>query len=70
VNQVKLAQGSSDTNMAVVFHGKELPVTFMNRKVIDGDLHDARIDDPKGVIVGLRAKGPARKDTSGFVVHM
>jgi hypothetical protein len=56
--------------MAVVFHGKELPVTFMNRKVIDGDLHDARIDDPKGVIVGLRAKGPARKDTSGFVVHM
>jgi hypothetical protein len=56
--------------MAVVFHGKELPITFMNRKVIDGDLHDARIDDPKGVIVGLRAKGPARKDVSGFVVHI
>ena len=69
-NQVKLAQSSSDTNMAVVFHGKELPVTFMSRKVIDGDLHDARIDDPKGVIVGLRAKGTARKDVSGFVVHL
>lgn len=68
-NQVKLAQSSS-ANMAVVFHGKELPVTFMSRRVIDGDLHDARIDDPKGVIVGLRAKGPARKDTSGFVVHL
>lgn len=69
-NQVKLAQTSSDTNIAVVFMAKELPVTFMNRKVIDGDLHDARIDDPKGVIVGLRAKGLARKDVSGFVVHI
>jgi hypothetical protein len=68
-NQVKLAQTSS-ANMAVVFHGKELPVTFMSRRVIDGDLHDARIDDPKGVIVGLRAKGPARKDVSGFVVRV
>ena len=68
-NQVKMAQ-STDANIAVVFHGKELPVTFMSRKVIDGDLHDARIDDPKGVIVGLRAKGTARKDTSGFVVQL
>jgi hypothetical protein len=68
-NQVKVAQGT-DANIAVVFHGKELPVTFMSRTVIDGDLHDARIDDPKGVIVGLRAKGTARKDTSGFVVRV
>lgn len=68
-NQVKVAQ-STDSNIAVVFHGKELPVTFMSRKVIDGDLHDARIDDPKGVIVGLRAKGTARKDVSGFVVQL
>ena len=68
-NQVKMAQ-STDANIAVVFHGKELPVTFMSRKVIDGDLHDARIDDPKGVIVGLRAKGTARKDVSGFVVQL
>ena len=68
-NQVKVAQ-STDSNIAVVFHGKELPVTFMDRKVIDGDLHDARIDDPKGVIVGLRAKGTARKDVSGFVVRV
>ena len=68
-NQVKVAQ-TTDSNIAVVFHGKELPVTFMNRKVIDGDLHDARIDDPKGVVVGLRAKGTARKNTSGFVVQL
>jgi len=24
--------------------------------------------DPKGVIVGLKAKGKAKKDTTGFVV--
>lgn len=35
--------------------------------VIDGDEHDYRPADARGVIVGLRAKGLARKDTSGFV---
>lgn len=66
-NQVKTALATS-ANMAVVFNAKELPVRFMGKPVIDGDLHDARIDDPKGVIVGLRAKGTAKKDTTGFVV--
>lgn len=36
--------------------------------VIDGDLHDVRFFDPPSVIVGLRAKGEAKKDVSGFVV--
>jgi hypothetical protein len=35
--------------------------------IIDGDEHDFRPFDPIGVIVGLRAKGAARQDTSGFV---
>lgn len=35
--------------------------------VIDGDEHDFRPIDPKGVIVGLRAKGDAIGDESGFV---
>jgi hypothetical protein len=35
--------------------------------VIDGDVHDFRPIDRKGVIVGLRAKGRAKKDKSGFV---
>lgn len=65
--QVEVAQ-KSGANMAVVFY-KNLPVTFKGKPVIDGDLHDARIDDPQGVIVGLRAKGPAVKDTTGFVVR-
>ena len=37
--------------------------------VIDGDATDLRFLDPRGVIVGLRAKGPARRDTSGFVLE-
>ena len=36
-------------------------------RVIDGDEHDFRPFDPPGVIVGLRAKGKAIGDTSGFV---
>ena len=57
-------------NFAVVFStakGSSLPDTFHGVPVIDGDIHDLRFLDPKGVIVGLRAKGKARKDQSGFV---
>lgn len=39
-----------------------------NVPVIDGDAHDFRPADPKGVIVALKAKGDARQDTSGFVL--
>lgn len=54
-------------NVAVVFRQKPFPETFMNRPVVDGDENDLRFLDPKGVIVGLRAKGKARNDNSGFV---
>jgi hypothetical protein len=41
----------------------------LSRSVIDGDETDMRFMDPKGVIVGLYAKGRAGKaDKSGFVV--
>ena len=53
--------------MAVVFRD-ELPTDFMGRKVIDGDKSD--LDNLRGghVVVGLRAKGNAKKDKTGFVV--
>ena len=60
-------------NVAVVFStkkGERLPAEYMGRPVIDGDLTDLRFLDPQGVIVGLRAKGKARRDTSGFVVQV
>jgi hypothetical protein len=57
-------------NVAVVFgvrKGKRLPSRFWGVPVIDGDAHDVRFLDPRGVIVGLRAKGRALHDESGFV---
>jgi hypothetical protein len=54
-------------NFAVVFRGK-LPETFLGRRVVSGDDSDLRFLDEKGVVVGLTAKGRAKRDTSGFVV--
>jgi hypothetical protein len=59
-------------NVAVVFRvkkGQPLPKMWNGYEVIDGDIDDLRFLDKKNVIVGLRAKGPAMKDTSGFVVE-
>lgn len=55
-------------NVAVVF-AKTLPAEFMGRRVIDGDETDLRFLDDAGVIVGLKAKGKAKRDMSGFVVR-
>ncbi|MBD9511931.1 hypothetical protein IB265_34850 [Ensifer sp. ENS10] len=40
----------------------------LSREVFNGDDTDLRFLDPTGVIVGLYAKGRAKRDTSGFVV--
>jgi hypothetical protein len=53
-------------NVAVVF--KVVPTTFLGRPVINGDETDLRFLDDKNVIVGLKAKGKAKKDATGFVV--
>lgn len=55
-------------NVAVVFD--RLPDTWQGFQVIDGDTHDLRFLDPRGVVVGLKAKGKAKKDNSGFVVRV
>ena len=63
---------SQGYNVAVVFGVKKsqpLPETYNGRKVINGDESDLRFLDPKGVVVGLYAKGKAKKDTSGFVKY-
>lgn len=54
-------------NVAIVFKN-ELPETFVSYPVIDGDASDLRYYDPKNVIVGLKAKGKAKKDTTNFVI--
>jgi hypothetical protein len=54
-------------NVAVVFRDK-LPKSYLGFQVVNGDKTDLRFLDPKGgVIVGLKAKGKAKKDVSGFV---
>lgn len=58
---------SKGNNVAVVWRNK-LPETYAGHKVFNGDDTDLRFLDPKGVIVGLIAKGEAKKDVSGFVL--
>lgn len=59
-------------NVAVVFGIKKtlpMPETYLGRSVFNGDESDLRFLDPRGVIVGLYAKGKAKKDTTGFVKY-
>lgn len=68
-------------NLAVVFRlhrSMGIPTRFAHDaitegesfNVIDGEKHDLRFLDAPGCIVGLRAKGRARRDDSGFVVNL
>jgi len=60
-------------SIAMVFStkkGESLPLEYQGRKVIDGDESDARFLDEKGTIVGLRAKGTGKNDSSGFVIQL
>ena len=61
------AAATNGANIAVVFRTDKFPTTFMGMPVVDGDTDDLRFLDGRGVVVGLKAKGPAKKDTSGFV---
>lgn len=60
---------SKGMRMAVVFRKEStIPVFFKGIKVVSGDNSDVRHLDDQGVIVGLYAKGAAKRDTTGFVV--
>jgi hypothetical protein len=76
---VTKAAHDTDTNLAIVYRTKaqrdalaQSPVGDdcrpLVRPVIDGDSDDLRFLYPAGVIVGLYAKGGAKRDSSGFVV--
>jgi len=53
-------------NVAAVF--KAMPETWKGKPCFDGDQSDLRFLDPKGTVIALKAKGKAKKDTSGFVI--
>lgn len=54
-------------NVAVVF--EKMPIKYLNTWVVDGDQSDDIMLDHSGVILGLKAKGDARTDKSGFVIN-
>ena len=57
-------------NVAVVFDDKKpFPSDYMGFQVIDGDKSDIEMLSNSGLILGLKAKGKAKKDTTGFVVR-
>jgi hypothetical protein len=61
---------ASGRNVAIVFGDPEQPNMWNGFRVIDGDQHDLRHLDPKGVVVGLTPKGAkAKRDRSGFVLR-
>ena len=54
-------------NVAAVFRD-ELPTTYKGYNVVNGDTSDLQMLYNKNVILGLKAKGDAKKDKSGFVI--
>lgn len=63
-----LQQLQQGMNVAAVF--KTLPSNWLGYRVINGDETDLRFLDPEQVVVGLIAKGQAKKDRSGFVKNV
>jgi hypothetical protein len=59
---------SKNMNVTVVFD--KIPAEYKGKPVYNADETDLRFLDPKGVVLGLKAKGRAKKDTTGFVVFM
>ena len=55
-------------NVAAVFKG-DLPTKYKGYNVVNGDSSDLEMIYNNNVILGLKAKGDAKKDTTGFVIH-
>lgn len=57
-------------SVSVVFD--KLPETYLGHKVLDGDENDVRFwnDENGPYIIGLKPKGQASKDSTGFVVRL
>jgi hypothetical protein len=55
-------------NIAAVFD--KVPGEYMGVEVINADETDLRFRDKPGVVAGLKAKGRAKKDYTGFVIRL
>lgn len=54
--------------LAAVFSDQNLPAYFMGLPVLNGDESDLTFLAPKNSILGLYAKGKAKKDLGGFII--
>lgn len=69
---IALAVLKKGGNVAMVFGTKDVtkfPKEYLGYKVVNGDEDDLRFKDKKNVIVGLRMKGKAIYDSTGFVQY-
>jgi hypothetical protein len=65
---IKFNRQALSNNMRIATVFKIMPSEFLGRQVINGDDHDARFIEDKNLVIGLKAKGKARQDKTGFVV--
>ncbi len=65
---IKFNRQALANNMRIATVFKIIPSEFLGREVINGDDHDARFIEDKNLVIGLKAKGNARQDKTGFVV--
>ena len=65
---IKFNRQALSNNMRIATVFKIMPSEFLGRQVINGDDHDARFIEDKNLVIGLKAKGNARYDKTGFVV--
>jgi hypothetical protein len=65
---IKFNRQALSNNMRIATVFKIIPSEFLGRQVINGDDHDARFIEDKNLVIGLKAKGKARQDKTGFVV--
>jgi hypothetical protein len=59
-----------NANVAIVFSSNNLPDFYLNTRVLNGDDSDIVMVYNKSKILGLKAKGKAKKDKSGFVIQL
>lgn len=64
-NEIAIKKG---LRIAAVFSDQNIPSYFLNRQVLNGDESDLTFLAPKNIILGLYAKGKAKKDLGGFIV--
>ncbi len=61
---------SYGVNVSVVFSSDNFPTEFLGYPVLTGEESDLRFLDKPFHVVGLKAKGKAKKQASSFVIHI